>query len=260
MQITPIKAFSDNYIWQLCQPGHTHCVVIDPGQSEPVLSSLLPGQVISEILITHHHYDHTDGVKAILEKFPSCKVYGPKMDKGFSIDVILKDGEQVFIDSLNLSFQIKAIPGHTLDHISYYAINANQPVLFCGDTLFSAGCGRMFEGTEALFWSSLKMLKQYPENTQVYCTHEYTQANLKFANFIEPNNVAIAEHIKAVDVLRKSDTPSLPSNLKTELAINPFLKSDLASMKKRIAEIVNTESDITDSQCFGFLRKLKDNF
>lgn len=237
MIVTPIRAFDDNYIWAiqpaLCQAA----VVVDPGDAEPVLAWLEVQQVdVASILVTHHHWDHTDGIAPLLEQF-QVPVYGPDNPQIKTISTVLKDGDRFIPQGLTQTFQVLATPGHTLDHLSYYGADS----LFCGDTLFSAGCGRMFEGTAPQFFASLRKLAELPEHTNVYCTHEYTTANLAFAAAAEPDNPAIARIQHWVAEQRAQGLPSLPSTLARELAINPFLHA-------------------RNAQEFAQLRQWKDNF
>jgi len=183
INIEPIKAFSDNYIWLVTT--NEGSIVIDPGESKNTLDSLKNKQIdLSGILITHHHFDHTGGI-IDLSKNNTLDVYGPNND----IESITKrviNGD--VINVIGLSFEIIEIPGHTLDHIAYYSFNEGNPILFCGDTLFSGGCGRIFEGTYEQMHNSLKKLKCLPKNTKIYCGHEYTKSNFKFASEVDPLN------------------------------------------------------------------------
>lgn len=253
LHIQAISAFDDNYIWVI--HNHTHCVVVDPGQAEGVLRYIHQHQLtIAAILVTHHHYDHTGGVME-LKATSDCPVYGPDNSEVASVTNTCRDGDVVHIDALDLTFDVIACPGHTLDHIAFYA----QPWLFCGDTLFSAGCGRMFEGTAPQFMQSLLKLASLPGDTQIYCAHEYTEANLRFAAAVEPDNKAIEQHQQRVAQLRAQGKPSLPSVLTTELSINPFLRCAKQSVKDAAQTRAQTSlHDISD--VFACIRHWKDTF
>lgn len=253
LQIQAIPAFDDNYIWVI--HNDTHGVVVDPGQADGVLDYFQQHQLtIAAILVTHHHYDHTGGVSKLTRAQP-CPVYGPMNPEIASVTTVCKEGDTVTIDALELEFQVIECPGHTLDHIAFYA----QPWLFCGDTLFSAGCGRMFEGKPSQFVQSLNKLTALPNDTQVYCAHEYTQANLAFAAAVEPDNRAITEHQQRVSQLRELGNPSLPSVLSTELAINPFLRCHTQSVKDAAQQRAQTSLHSVDD-VFACIRNWKDNF
>ncbi len=241
MIITPIPAFDDNYIWAIQPTQNADAVIVDPGDEAPVLKWLeQQGIGLASILITHHHWDHTDGLLPLLEHF-EVPVYGPNNPKIKGISQTLHEGDRFIPAGLTVEFQVIETPGHTLDHLSFYSPDTAEGMLFCGDTLFSAGCGRMFEGTAPQFFASLRKLAELPATTHVYCTHEYTAANLRFARAAEPDNVAIEAAQNEVGKLREQHQPSLPSRLERELAINPFLRAK-------------------DAEEFAKLRQWKDNF
>ncbi|MER2490446.1 hydroxyacylglutathione hydrolase [Catenovulum sediminis] len=248
----PIAALNDNYIWHLSKDNYS--LVVDPGDAQAVLDKLGNQQLIA-ILITHHHWDHTNGVNALKQKFPNATVYGPKNCPFSHIDVELSEGMQIKIDTLNVCFNILHVPGHTLDHIAYY----NHQFLFCGDTLFSIGCGRMFEGTPAIYVESLNKLKSLSKDLLVCCTHEYTQTNISFALSIQPDHQELLDLQNKVEQLRREKRPSLPVLLADELKLNPFLRTDCAEMQKSVSNIIGTPVN-TSIQTFAALRKLKDNF
>ena len=218
LQITPIPAFNDNYIWLL--HAQSHAVVIDPGIAQPVIETLKRQQLqLKAILVTHYHNDHIDGVDELV-KFANCPVYAPRYEQYRFNHEAVGEGDIVKIKALDLDFKVMWLPGHTIGHIAYF----NEAVLFCGDTLFGAGCGRLFEGTPTQMLASLNRLKQLPKQTQVYCTHEYTAKNIEFALGLEPNNAAL--HARKINVsrLRDANLPSLPSTIELELETNPFLR------------------------------------
>ena len=218
LHILPIAAFDDNYIWLL----HNGCdaVVIDPGDAAPVLQVLEKLQLnLTTILITHHHFDHIDGVANLVEHY-SPLVYAPQYEQYAFKHHALAEGNEIELPKLGLKFKIMWLPGHTLGHIAY----VHDEHLFCGDTLFGAGCGRLFEGTPAQMLSSLNQLKELNPNTKVYCTHEYTVKNIAFALTLEPENQALIARKNAVEQLRAKNLPSLPSTIDLELKTNPFLR------------------------------------
>lgn len=198
-------------------------LIVDPGDPEPVLQALdAQGLKLAGILVTHHHRDHTGGVAALREA-TGAPVFGPATEDIPEPLTRLRDGDQV--ELLGLRFTVFDVPGHTAGHIAYYCENVNgAPLLFCGDTLFSGGCGRLFEGTPAQMLASLDCLAALPDTTQVCCTHEYTLSNLKFAVAVEPGNAALLEYRAQCEALRAQDLPTLPSRMDLERAINPFLR------------------------------------
>lgn len=218
LEITPIPAFNDNYIWLL--QAESHAVVVDPGIAQPVIDALKRQQLqLDAILITHHHRDHIDGVDELV-KYANCPVYAPRYEQYHFKHEAVGEGDVVQINTLDIHLKIMWMPGHTLGHIAYF----NETILFCGDTLFGAGCGRLFEGTPTQMLASLNRLKQLPAKTKVYCTHEYTAKNIDFALTLEPNNTALQARKTYVSALREANLPSLPSTIELELETNPFLR------------------------------------
>ena len=222
MQLIPLPAFTDNYIWML--HNGRHALVVDPGDARPVIDALQQLDVTLEtILVTHHHADHTGGIDE-LRRQTGCKVFGPMREPMPEPLIRLSDGEQA--KALGLSFRVMNVPGHTAGHIAYYGKDVNgAPLLFCGDTLFSGGCGRLFEGTPAQMLQSLDSLSALPDATLVCCAHEYTLSNLKFAALVDPDNKDLAVHTARCQIQRAKLRPTLPSTIKTERLINPFLRS-----------------------------------
>lgn len=215
-EILLIPAFKDNYIWLLVRDGHA--AVVDPGDPLPVNERLEAlGLQLDSILITHHHADHQGGVAALAARW-QVEVFAPGSESITGRTRALAGGETILV--LGQPVSVLAVPGHTLGHLAYYVPGA----LFCGDTLFGAGCGRLFEGTPAQMSDSLMRLATLPDETLVYCAHEYTEANLRFALAVEPGNEQLHERVKRVERLRDADCPSVPSTLAEEKASNPFLR------------------------------------
>ncbi|CAN7461042.1 hydroxyacylglutathione hydrolase [Acidovorax sp. LjRoot129] len=221
MNLLPLPAFTDNYIWML-HDGH-QAVVVDPGDSAPVVQALQQlGVQLKAILVTHHHADHVGGVDALRDA-TGAVVYGPARERIPEPVVRLAQGDTV--DALGLRFEVIDVPGHTAGHIAYYCPAVDgAPLLFCGDTLFSGGCGRLFEGTPAQMLASLDQLAALPGDTRVCCTHEYTLSNLKFARAVEPGNTALLHYSTQCESLRARNEPTLPSRMALEREINPFLR------------------------------------
>ena len=218
-EIIRIPAFKDNYIWLLRKGASA--VVVDPGEAHGVLEVLARERLtLSSILITHHHHDHQDGVAGLLLRYPAAEVFGPAMESITGLTRPLRGGETIAPAGLGVELQVLAVPGHTLGHLAYYG----QDTLFCGDTLFGAGCGRLFEGTPAQMFDSLKRLAALPEQTAVYCAHEYTEFNLRFALTIEPGNRQLQQREAEVAVARGKGLATVPSTLALENSTNPFLR------------------------------------
>ncbi|MCH1554532.1 MAG: hydroxyacylglutathione hydrolase [Luminiphilus sp.] len=251
LTITAIPAFSDNYIWMGVRDDRAW--VVDPGDANPVMAVLQArGLILDTILITHHHFDHTGGVNE-LKVATQCRVVGPNNPKISDIDEVAVDGDCV--DVLGVELDVLEVPGHTLDHIAYY--NQSESVLFCGDTLFVGGCGRVFEGTFPMMQGSLAKLKALPPTTKVYCTHEYTLANLAFAQKVEPNNAVLAEHARNCAALRDRNIPTVPSSIEVERAINPFLRWDSDEIVTNLMENRQLDSR-APTDVFAAVRGWKD--
>ena len=221
MHIVPVRAFSDNYIWVI-RDQH-YAAVVDPGDATPVLDYLQREHLqLIAILNTHHHNDHVGGNATLLREFPAAAipVYGPKNESIATLTHRLGEGDKVHLAEFSLSFSVLDIPGHTAGHIAYYGAN----LLFCGDTLFACGCGRLFEGTAPQMYASLQKLAALPAATLVYCGHEYTRANIRFAREVEPGNPGLIELAATVEKLHIQNIPTLPSTVAMEKATNPFLR------------------------------------
>ena len=228
----PLCAFRDNYIWLISNGKHV--IIIDPGLAQPVLEYMAQHSLSPiAVLLTHHHADHTGGVTEITAQY-SVPVYGPAKEKITGVTALLQEGDEIYFRELALTAQILDVPGHTQGHIAYciyeqkeqnQAFAALGPAaLFCGDTLFSTGCGRLFEGTAEQMLLSLEKLAALPSDTQVYCAHEYTLSNIAFALACEPENTALLAWQKKAQELRQAGRPTLPTTLRHELTVNPFLR------------------------------------
>lgn len=258
IQIHALPAFNDNYIWLLQDLSTRQCAVVDPGDAAPVLQWLErnPDWSLRDILITHHHADHTGGVVAI-KQATGARVSGPASEKIPARDAALEHGDRIRV--LDLDFTVYAVPGHTLGHIAFYHEDRERPLLFCGDTLFAAGCGRLFEGTPEQMHASLQQLAGLPDTTLVYCAHEYTLSNLRFAHAVEPDNPDIAERLAEVSRWRSENRISLPSNLALEKRTNPFLRVHETSVKEKADERAGRVL-ARQTEVFATLRGWKDNF
>ena len=248
INVTAISALRDNYIWAITglEQG---VIVVDPSESAPVLA-FLQDQPLAAILVTHHHWDHTGGIAQLREAFPKVKVYG---SKDAPVDQVLDAG---MFELLGLKVEVLAIPGHTLDHLALHFVE--QKWLFSGDTLFSAGCGKVFEGTYAQMFDSLKALIDLPADTKLFCGHEYTLANLDFALQVVPEDESILVKQRAVQALRQQGLPSLPSDLGSELKINVFLRlMHDQKVQSAIGEYAGQQIK-SQPEMFAYLRQWKD--
>ena len=262
MNLLPIPAFSDNYLW-LLHDGK-QAIVVDPGQAEPVLSVLAQHQLqLQGILVTHHHADHVGGVQALREA-TGAPAWGPAYEQLPEPITRVQGGDTV--DLLGGPWQVMDVPGHTAGHIAYYCpwvggdAPLNAPVLFCGDTLFSAGCGRLFEGTPAQMHASLSALAALPANTLVCAAHEYTLSNLRFAQAVEPDNTDLAAYTAHCEALRAHGTPTLPAQLGNELRINPFLRSSVPAVARAALQFDPSTPSSNPVEVLASLRRWKNQF
>ncbi|HET7201334.1 MAG TPA: hydroxyacylglutathione hydrolase [Burkholderiales bacterium] len=252
-QVVPLRAFKDNYVWTL--RNERFAAVVDPGEARPVLDYLAAEKLeLVAILATHHHQDHVGGVAQLLERYP-IPVYGPRGEPITTLTHPVGGGDQFALEQLGVSFEVLGIPGHTRAHVAYYGAN----MLFCGDTLFACGCGKAFEGTPQQLYGSLEKLMALPDDTLVYCGHEYTLANIGFAKTVEPDNAALLEREASDARLRREDRPTLPSTIGREKATNPFVRvtrpAVIASANKYLGKRVGDPAAV-----FAALRQWKNEF
>jgi hydroxyacylglutathione hydrolase len=256
LSISPIPAFSDNYIWCVARDGEA--IIVDPGDAVPVLKHLEQHQLkLSAILITHHHYDHVSGIELLCQHYPQTPVYGPE-NQCPDINQRLNHGQSITL--LGHEIDIIAVPGHTLDHIAYFIPDTSPaPLLFCGDTLFAGGCGRLFEGTAEQMLTSLGLISALPINTKVFCAHEYTLSNLRFAQAVEPENLELQQRIKNDSAQRAQGRPTVPSELALELLTNPFMRTEQSAVEHSVLAHTGLKH-LEEKDIFSNLRKWKDNF
>lgn len=251
LTVKSIPAFSDNYIW-LIQSNSQQCALVDPGEAEPVLEVLQQEQLELElILITHHHADHVGGVAELLRHYPKAKVIGPHNDPVMMLNQSVAGGDRIEI--FGETFLVMNVPGHTHGHIAY----VGDGKLFCGDVLFSAGCGRVFEGTNQQMFESLNKLASLPQETLVYCAHEYTSTNVSFALAIDPDNQLLQDYRDEVNRLRAQEKPTIPTTIRQEKWINPFLRCNEPSIMKAVA---SRTDDLSELSVFTALREWKNEF
>jgi hydroxyacylglutathione hydrolase len=253
LQVLPILSLKDNYIWGIVHPNQAECVIVDPGTAKPVFDFLANHALkLTGILVTHHHWDHTGGIAEILSRL-TIPVFGPVRESVPECKYPLKDND--VIDLLKTSFRALAIPGHTLDHLAYY----RHKLLFTGDTLFTGGCGRLFEGSAAQMLASLDKLAKLPDDTLIYCGHEYTEKNLQFATLVEAENQQLQQRVQITKILRGKNLPTVPATLLLEKQTNPFLRTENTSVIKA-AESYAGKKLTNRLEVFTVLRQWKNNF
>jgi hydroxyacylglutathione hydrolase len=253
LEIHQIPTRRDNYVWLLREPASGRVAVVDPSDAPPVIAKLdALGWKLDEVLATHHHNDHVGGVPELKDRY-GCLVVGPRADHDRipRIDKDVGDGDVHRFGALEA--RVFDTPGHTRGHISYWMPGAKA--LFCGDTLFALGCGRVFEGTMEQMWASLSKYEAVPDDTRVFCAHEYTQANAKFALSVEPGNAALVRRAKSVDAMRAEGKSTVPSLMGEERATNPFLRAKLPEFRRAVGM-----ADASPAEVFGAVRTRKDKF
>ncbi|MGY0219574.1 hydroxyacylglutathione hydrolase [Endozoicomonadaceae bacterium StTr2] len=253
IEIVQLPCLSDNYCSLVHHHGSDTTLVVDTPDAEAITRQLeQKGWSLDYILTTHHHWDHIDGHELLKEKF-GCKIIGSLVDqkKIPGIDLTVSDDQQLQLGGINI--QVLATPGHTLGHVCYWLPEAEA--VFTGDTLFSLGCGRLFEGTAEQMWHSIQKIRSLPQKTMIYCGHEYTASNAKFAAHIDPENTRLLQRYREITELRETGLPTIPVSLKLEQETNPFMRADLQSLQQSLFL-----SDYSAGQVFAHIRKLKDQF
>jgi hydroxyacylglutathione hydrolase len=258
LSVLTVPAFKDNYLW-LIHDG-SNAAVVDPGDAAPIFQALEEhGLALTAILLTHHHNDHIGGVPALLKRF-DVPVFGPRKDGIAALTHPLSEGERVTVPGLGLELAVLDVPGHTLGHIAYVRTTPGLHWLFCGDTLFAGGCGRLFEGTPEQMAASLDKLASLPEDTEVYCAHEYTLSNLRFAQAVEPHNEALALRMRDESAKRALDLPTVPSSIGLERRTNPFLRYREPEIVGSLVAAGRLPDGATPVQAFAALREWKNVF
>lgn len=254
-QVYRIHAFNDNYIWALENNGK--CAIVDPGDSAPVIKFLNDNQFeLTDILVTHHHNDHIGGIETLKRSYPNINVFGPNTERFSMVNRPCVEGDKLTLNNF-IELDVFELFGHTIDHIGYF----DSKNAFVGDTLFSVGCGRLFEGSPEQMFNAHKKIVALGSHTKVYCAHEYTLSNIDFALAAEPKNSELIQYKSEVETLRKNQQASIPTTIELQLAVNPFLRTDQKSIHNSLIKQFNLQQQtLTDIECFTYLRKWKDNF
>ena len=258
IEITALPAFDDNYILLLRNRGRV--AVVDPGDAVPVIDHLArSGEQLAAILLTHHHGDHVGGVGELAARHP-VPIFGPAAENIADVTQALVGGERITVPGIDIDLEVIAVPGHTSGHLAYYGPSLGTTgALFCGDTLFGAGCGRLFEGTAAQMQASLAKLAVLPAPTLVYCAHEYTQANLRFAAAVEPGSSAVRERVEDVAAARAAGRATVPTRIDVELATNPFMRWDAPEVRRAAAGRLG-HAPVDAVETFAAIREWKNRF
>ena len=258
LSVLTVPAFNDNYLWVI--HDGVNAAVVDPGDAAPVASALAAhGLRLTAILLTHHHADHIGGVDALVAAW-QAPVFGPRHDGIAAVTHPVDEGARVDVPGLDLTLEVLEVPGHTLGHIAWVRRAPGADWLFCGDTLFGAGCGRLFEGTPQQMMDSLGKLAALPDDTLVYCAHEYTMSNLRFAHAVEPDNAALEARLATDGVLREAGMPTIPSSIAVEKATNPFLRVHAARIVRSLVEAGRLRDGAAPLETFAALREWKNTF
>jgi hydroxyacylglutathione hydrolase len=258
LRVLAVPAFNDNYLW-LIHDG-VHAAVVDPGDAAPVIAALAAHHLtLTAILLTHHHADHIGGVPALLAA-AQVAVIGPRDPRIGNVSQHVAEGDRITVPGIGLALDVLEVPGHTSSHIAYRTVEAEHPWLFCGDTLFAGGCGRIFDGTADQLRHSLDRLAQLPPQTEVYCAHEYTLANLRFAAAAEPGNLAVRARIATDTATRERGEPTIPTTIALEQATNPFLRYREPAIANQLVTVGKLERGATADAAFVALRTWKNTF
>ena len=258
LDVLTLPAFKDNYLW-LIHDG-SNAAIVDPGEAGPVKAALAAHKLrLTAILLTHHHADHIGGVPGLLEEW-DVPVFGPRDDGIALVTHPLGEGERIAVPGLDLALDVLDVPGHTLGHIAYVRRDPGAHWLFCGDTLFGAGCGRLFEGTPRQMMDSLEKFTTLPDETLVYCAHEYTLSNLRFAQAVEPGNAALDARVLTDGARREAGQPTIPSTIAIEKATNPFLRYRLPRIAHSLVDAGRLQPKATPVDTFAALREWKNTF